>query len=46
MADGAGGKMKQEIKKTPFPPAGERYLQKCASNNLTLFSLICFFGKL
>ena len=42
--------MKQEIGKTPFPAAGERYLQKCVSDSLTLFSLICslnlLFGKL
>ena len=44
--DGVRGKMKQEIGKTPFPPAGERYLQKCVSDNLTLFSLNCSFGKL
>ena len=42
--------MKQEIGKTPFPLAGERYLQKCVSDNLAPFSLICsfnfLFGKL
>ena len=44
--------MKQEIGKTPFPPAGERYLQKCVTDNYNLapFSLICsfnfLFGKL
>ena len=42
--------MKQEIGKTPFPAAGERDLQKCVSDSLTLFSLICslnfLFGKL
>ena len=41
--------MKQEIGKTPFPAAGERYLQKCVSDSLTFFSLICslnfLFGK-
>ena len=42
--------MKQEIGKTPFPSAGVRYLQKCVTDNLAPFSLICsfnfLFGKL
>ena len=35
----ARGKMKQEIEKTPFPHTGERYLQRCVSDNLTRFSV-------
>ena len=45
--DGASGKMKQEIGKTPFPSAGGKDLQKCVSVTLTLnFEFNLFFELL